>query len=562
MKLNGAQIIVECLHREKVECMFGYPGGVVIPIFHELHNAPFKFILARHEQGAVHAADGYARASGKVGVAIATSGPGATNCVTGIATAHLDSVPLVIFTGQVKREQIGNDAFQEVDITGITRPITKHNYLVQDIKDLARIIKEAFYISSTGRPGPVLIDVPVDISTGEHSFSYPEKVQMRGYRPVYDGHPVQIKKACRLIEESKRPVIYAGGGVVISNAWMELREFVKKTRIPVTTTLLGMGVYPETDPLSLEMLGMHGTYYANNAVNESDVLIAIGARFDDRVTGKIDEFIPNAQVIHIDIDPASVSKTVRVDVPIVGDCNRVLQEMNKCVKAPAIDGWLEELERMKRDHPLTYEKTKGKVKPQFVIEELYRLTKGEAVICTEVGQNQMWAAQFYKYTEPRTFISSGGLGTMGYGFPAAIGAQLARPDRRVIDIAGDGSIQMNIQEMIVAVQHRLPIIIAILNNGFLGMVRQWQQLFWEERYSHTCIDFAPDFVKLAEAYGAAGRRVEKEEDVAPAIEWALGITDRPIMIDFRVSREENVYPMVPAGRSFKETLMKERELLA
>ncbi|TFH41749.1 MAG: biosynthetic-type acetolactate synthase large subunit [Chrysiogenales bacterium] len=562
MKLNGAQIIVECLHREKVECMFGYPGGVVIPIFHELHNAPFKFILARHEQGAVHAADGYARASGKVGVAIATSGPGATNCVTGIATAHLDSVPLVIFTGQVKREQIGNDAFQEVDITGITRPITKHNYLVQDIKDLARIIKEAFYISSTGRPGPVLIDVPVDISTGEHSFSYPEKVQMRGYRPVYDGHPVQIKKACRLIEESKRPVIYAGGGVVISNAWMELREFVKKTRIPVTTTLLGMGVYPETDPLSLEMLGMHGTYYANNAVNESDVLIAIGARFDDRVTGKIDEFIPNAQVIHIDIDPASVSKTVRVDVPIVGDCNRVLQEMNKCVKAPAIDGWLEELERMKRDHPLTYEKTKGKVKPQFVIEELYRLTKGEAVICTEVGQNQMWAAQFYKYTEPRTFISSGGLGTMGYGFPAAIGAQLARPDRRVIDIAGDGSIQMNIQEMIVAVQHRLPIIIAILNNGFLGMVRQWQQLFWEERYSHTCIDFAPDFVKLAEAYGAAGRRVEKEEEVAPAIEWALGITDRPIMIDFRVSREENVYPMVPAGRSFKETLMKERELLA
>ncbi|MBN2078587.1 MAG: biosynthetic-type acetolactate synthase large subunit [Spirochaetes bacterium] len=562
MKMKGAQIIVESLHREKVECMFGYPGGVVIPIFHELYNAPFRFILSRHEQGAVHAADGYARASGKVGVVIATSGPGATNCVTGIATAHLDSVPLVVFTGQVRREQIGNDAFQEVDITGITRPITKHNYLVQDIMDLARIIKEAFYIAATGRPGPVLIDVPVDISTGECAFHYPEKVQMRGYKPVYEGHPVQIKKACRLIEEAKRPVIYAGGGVVISNAWEDLREFVAKTRIPVTTTLLGMGVYPETDPLSLEMLGMHGTYYANNAVNESDVLIAIGARFDDRVTGKIDEFIPNARVIHIDIDPASVSKTVGVDVPIVGDCGRVLREINKIVKPPVIDDWLAELETMKREHPLTYSRGNGKLKPQYVIEELYRLTGGKAIICTEVGQNQMWAAQFYKYTEPRTFISSGGLGTMGYGFPAAIGAQLARPDRRVIDIAGDGSIQMNIQEMIVAVQHRLPIIIAILNNGYLGMVRQWQQLFWEKRYSHTNIDLAPDFVRLAEAYGAAGRRVDKEEDVAPAIEWALGITDRPIMIDFRVSREENVYPMVPAGRSIKETLMKELEPLA
>jgi acetolactate synthase I/II/III large subunit len=558
VKMKGADIIVESLKKEKVECMFGYPGGVVIPIFHALYNAPFKFVLSRHEQGAVHAADGYARASGRVGVAIATSGPGATNCVTGIATAHLDSVPLVVFTGQVKREQIGNDAFQEVDSIGITRPITKHGYLVQDIKDLARIIKEAFYIASTGRPGPVIIDVPVDISNGEHKFSYPESINLRGYKPVYEGHPGQIKRACELIEVSKRPVIYAGGGVVISEASEELREFARKTRIPVTTTLLGLGVFPETDPLSLEMLGMHGTYYANHAVNESDLLIAIGARFDDRVTGNISDFIPNAKVIHIDIDPASVSKTVPVDIPIVGDCRKVLIEMNKIVKAPKIEPWLAEIEKLKKEHPLTYEMTQdGAIKPQYVVEELYRLTQGDAIICTEVGQNQMWAAQFYKYTKPRTFISSGGLGTMGYGFPAAIGAQFARPDKRVIDIAGDGSIQMNIQEMIVAVQHKLPVIVAILNNGFLGMVRQWQQLFYEKRYSHTCLNFSPDFVKLAEAYGAAGFRIEKNEEVAPAILKALEITDRPIVLDFHVAREENVYPMIPGGKSFKEIIMRE-----
>jgi acetolactate synthase-1/2/3 large subunit len=558
LKIKGADIIVECLKKEKIECMFGYPGGVVIPIFHALYNAPFKFILSRHEQGAVHAADGYARASGKVGVVVATSGPGATNCITGIATAYMDSVPLVIFTGQVKREQIGNDAFQEVDSTGITRPITKHNYLVQDIKDLARIIKEAFYIASTGRPGPVLIDVPVDISNGEYKFNYPESVNLRGYKPVYEGHAGQIKKACQFIENSRRPVIYAGGGVVISNASHELREFVKKTQIPVTTTLLGLGVYPETDRLALEMLGMHGTYYANHAVNESDLLIAMGARFDDRVTGKIAEFIPNAKVIHIDIDPASVSKTVPVDVPIVGDCKHVLPELTRIVKAPAIDEWLVEIDTMKREHPLTYEKNdNGRIKPQYVVEEIYRQTNGDAIICTEVGQNQMWAAQFYKFTQPRTFISSGGLGTMGYGFPAAIGAQLARPDKRVIDIAGDGSIQMNIQELIVAVQHRLPIIIAILNNGFLGMVRQWQQLFYDKRYSHTCIEFAPDFVKLAEAYGAVGIRIEKYEEVIPALRRALDISDTPVILDFRVSREENVFPMVPPGQSFKEIMMPE-----
>ncbi len=559
MKIKGAQIIVESLLKEKVEYMFGYPGGVVIPIFHEIFNAPIKFILSRHEQGAIHAADGYARASGRPGVVLATSGPGATNLITGIATAHLDSVPLVVFTGQVSRDMIGNDAFQEVDITGITRPITKHNYLVQDIKDLATIIKEAFYIATTGRPGPVVIDVPVDISNSMHKFEYPDKISIRSYKPTYEGHPGQIKKACRLIESSKRPVIYSGGGVIISDASEELREFVKLTGIPITTTLLGMGAFPETDPLSLEMLGMHGTYYANNAVHESDLLIAIGARFDDRVTGKITNFIPNAKVIHIDIDPASVSKNVMVDVPIVGDCKKILAAINKEIKPIKIDEWVKEVKKLKKENPLSYTDSKddNEIKPQYVVEQLYKLTKGDAIITTEVGQNQMWAAQFYKYTQPRSFISSGGLGTMGFGLPAAIGAQFARPDKKVIDIAGDGSIQMNVQELIVAAQHKLPIIIAILNNGFLGMVRQWQQLFWDKRYSHTCINFSPDFVKLAEAYGCVGIRVTKKSEVDDAIKKALKINDKPIIIDFNVCREENVYPMVPAGKTIKETIMRE-----
>ncbi len=537
--------------------MFGYPGGAVIPIFHQLFNAPFKFILSRHEQGAVHAADGYARASGRVGVVVATSGPGATNLVTGIATAYMDSVPLVIFTGQVSTEMIGNDAFQEADTTGITRPISKHNYLVQDVNDLARIIKEAFYIASTGRPGPVVIDVPVDVSRAEAKFEYPDAVSLRSYKPVYRGHPVQINKACKLIEAAKRPVIYAGGGVIISNAAHELREFVKKTGIPITTTLMGLGMYPETDPLSLKMLGMHGTCYANQAVHDSDLLIAIGARFDDRVTGKISEFIPEAKVIHIDIDPSSVSKNVKVDVPIVGDCKQVLQEINKIVQPPKISEWLDSVQKWKHDNPLTYQDTPARIKPQYVVERIYELTAGDAIICTEVGQNQMWAAQFYKYTQPRSFITSGGLGTMGYGFPAAIGAQIARPDKKVFDIAGDGSIQMNVQELIVAVQHRLPIVIAILNNGFLGMVRQWQQLFYEKRYSYTCINFAPDFVKLAEAYGALGIRIEKKGDVDEAIRRSLAETERPVILDFKVDREENVYPMVPAGKTIKDTITRE-----
>ncbi len=557
MKISGAEIIVESLKKEGVECMFGYPGGVVIPIFHHLFNAPFKFILSRHEQGAVHAADGYARASGKVGVVIATSGPGATNLVTGIATANMDSVPLVVITGQVSTEMIGNDAFQEADITGITRPICKHNYLVQNINDLARIIKEAFYIASSGRPGPVVIDVPVDISKSVTKFVYPDSVSLRGYKPVYEGHSGQIQRACALIESAKRPVIYSGGGVILSNAAKELREFVKKTGIPITTTLMGLGAFPETDPLSLRMLGMHGTCYANLAVHECDLLIAVGARFDDRVTGKVSEFAQQAKVIHIDIDPSSVKKNVQVDVPIIGDCKRILHEMNAIVKPPKISEWVGKLMALKEKNPLTYRDSDKVIKPQYVVQKLYELTKGEAIITTEVGQNQMWAAQFYDYTEPRTFISSGGLGTMGYGFPAAIGAQLARPDRRVIDIAGDGSIQMNIQEMIVAVQHRLPIIIAILNNCFLGMVRQWQELFWDKRYSHTCMNFQPDFIKLADAYGAAGIRVTEKSEVENAIRAALDITDRPIVLDFQVDREENVYPMVPAGKSVKEMITVE-----
>jgi acetolactate synthase-1/2/3 large subunit len=555
--MKGARQVVESLINENVEYLFGYPGGVVIPIFDELYDTDINFVLTRHEQGAIHAADGYARATGKPGVCIATSGPGATNLITGLATAHMDSIPMVVLTGQVSTEMIGNDAFQEADVTGITRPVTKHNYLVQDIKDLARTIKEAFYIATTGRPGPVLVDIPVNISNADGEYDYDFDIDIRGYKPVYDGHPIQIKKAAELIKKSKRPVIYSGGGVVLSDASEELRTLVEKTQIPITTTLLGLGAYPETDPLSLEMLGMHGTYYANHMVNESDLLIAIGARFDDRVTGKISEFIPHAKVIHIDIDPASVSKNVDVDIPIVGDCKKVLQELNAIVEAPQIDEWIAEGKAVKESHPLFYNKDADDIKPQHVIERIYDLTKGDAVICTEVGQHQMWAAQYYKYTRPRTFISSGGLGTMGFGLPAAIGAQLGVPGKKVINIAGDGSIQMNIQELIVAVQFKLPVVVAILNNGFLGMVRQWQQLFYDKRYSSTCIKAAPDFVKLAEAYGALGIRVEKKEDVDEAIKTALAQTDRPVIIDFLVSPEENVYPFVPAGKTVKDTIMRE-----
>ncbi|MCM8782346.1 MAG: biosynthetic-type acetolactate synthase large subunit [Candidatus Omnitrophica bacterium] len=555
MKLTGATILIESLKKEGVEVIFGYPGGVVLPIFDVLYDAPIRFILVRHEQAAAHAADGYARATGKVGVCLATSGPGATNLVTGIATAYMDSIPIVAITGQVKTMLIGNDAFQESDVTGITRPITKHNYLVRNIEDLSLIVKEAFHIASTGRPGPVLIDIPVDIQLQETEFHYPTEVSIRGYKPTYFGHPGQIKKAAKEIGKSKRPIIYAGGGVIISGASAELRELAEKIQAPVTTTLLGLGAFPQTHELSLGMLGMHGTAYANHAIMESDMIIAVGARFDDRVTGRLDAFAPNAKIIHIDIDPASVSKNVEVDIPIVGDARNILIELNKSVKKPDTAKWLEQIHEWKRRHPLRYHDSDGKIKPQYVIEQIYEATKGrDTIICTEVGQNQMWAAQFYKYTQPRTFISSGGLGTMGYGFPAAIGAKLGCPEKVVFDIAGDGSIQMNIQELATAVINKIPVKVVILNNSYLGMVRQWQELFYKKRYSNTYLPHIPDFVKLAEAYGAVGIRVAKKQEVRPAIEKALAM-DSVVFIDFIVDEGENVLPMVPAGEAINKMIM-------
>ena len=552
MKMTGARIFIESLKKEGVEIMFGYPGGVVLPIFDALYDSDVKFILTRHEQGAAHAADGYARATGKVGVCLATSGPGATNLITGLATANMDSVPMVAFTGQVKTSLIGNDAFQEVDVSGITRPISKHNYLVKDVKNLTTVIKKAFHIASTGRPGVVVVDLPVDIQIQETDFQYPETADIRGYKPTCKGHIGQIKKACKLITNSKKPLLYVGGGVIISGATERLAEFVKKTGIPVTMTLMGLGAFPGTHKLSLGMLGMHGTAYANHAVQESDLLIAVGARFDDRVTGKIDEFAPHAKIIHIDIDPCAISKNVKVDIPIVGDANSVLTDFNKYVKEPDISKWHKQIEAWKEKFPLSY-KNDSKLRPQYVVEEIYNITKGKAIITTEVGQNQMWAAQFYKYDTPRQFVSSGGLGTMGYGFPAAIGAQMGCPEKIVFDIAGDGSIQMNIQELTTAVANKLPVKVAILNNGCLGMVRQWQELFYKKRYSHTMLESCPDFVKLAEAYGAAGIRITKKSDVKKAIKKALDIKG-PVLMDFRVEPEENVFPMVPAGQPINKMI--------
>ena len=553
MKLNGAEILVKSLQKEGVQVIFGYPGGSVLPLFDALYDAPIKFILTRHEQGAAHAADGYARTTGKVGVCIATSGPGATNLVTGLATAYMDSVPMVAITGQVKTHLIGNDAFQEADVTGITRPITKHNYLVKDVKELAMVVKEAFHIASTGRPGPVLIDLPVDVTIAEAAYHYPATVDIRSYKPTYSGHKGQIKRAAKAITLSKRPVIYAGGGVIISGAAGELTELARKNNMPVTTTLLGLGGFPETDKLSLGMLGMHGTVYANHAIMESDLIIAVGARFDDRVTGKIEVFAPHAKIIHIDIDPSAISKNVKVDVPIVGDAKNVLKDLNRYMKKrPDTKAWLKQIASWRTKSPLTYKKD-DKLRPQYVVEELYNLTKGNAIVCTEVGQNQMWAAQFYQYTKPRTFASSGGLGTMGYGFPAARGAQIGNPKATVVDIAGDGSIQMNIQELITAVCNKLPIKIVILNNNYLGMVRQWQELFYKKRYSYTCLENSPDFVKLAEAYGAVGMKITKKKDVKSALKKALEIKNT-VLMDFRVEKEENVYPMVPAGEAINRMI--------
>ncbi len=554
--MKGAKIIIESLIREGVEVIFGYPGGSVIPFFDCLYDAPIKFILTRHEQAAAHAADGYARSTGKVGVCIATSGPGATNLTTGIATAYMDSVPIVAITGQVKTSLIGNDAFQEADITGITRSISKYNYLVKDVKDLAYTVKEAFYLASTGRPGPVVIDLPVDVQTQEADFNYPEKIEMRSYNPTHFGHPGQIKKVLKYIYNSKKPVIMAGGGVIISEAAGELLKFAEKANIPVTTTLMGLGGFPSTHQLSLGMPGMHGTVYANLAITESDLLISIGSRFDDRVTGRLNAFAPGAKIIHIDIDPTSISKNIKVDVPIVGDAKNILgqlvEEIDKA-KLSDLTSWNKKIRDWKKKHPLEYKKNKsGKIKPQHVIEEIYKQTKGKAIIVTEVGQNQMWASQFYKYDYPRNFLSSGGLGTMGYGFPAAIGAKIANPKKEVIVIAGDGSIQMNIQELATLSTYNIKVKIIILNNSCLGMVRQWQELFYNRRYSGTPLK-NPNFVKIAEGYGIKGMQVKKVSEVKKAVEKILKAKDS-VMADFLIEPEENVFPMVPAGEAINRMI--------
>ncbi len=562
MELTGAQILLESLKQEGVKHIFGFPGGAVIDIYDELPKSSIQHFLVRHEQGAVHAADGYARSTGKVGVCLVTSGPGATNTVTGIATAYMDSIPVVIFTGQVPTALIGNDAFQEVDIVGITRPCTKHNYLIKDVRELAHSIKEAFYIASTGRPGPVLVDLPKDVMQARTEFEYPKTISLRSYNPNYTPNRKQVKKAANLLAKAERPLIYSGGGVISSEAGEILTRLARRFSLPVTSTMMGLGAFPGNDPLWLGMLGMHGTYAANMAVNNADVLLSVGARFDDRVTGKVNTFAPRAKIIHIDIDPTSIRKNVNVHIPIVSDCLNALKtldeemgEINAVQWEEKHSQWVKTVKGWCQEQPLRYETGQsGKVKPQYVMEKIYELTKGEAIITTEVGQNQMWAAQFYKYHKPRTWISSGGLGTMGYGFPAAIGAQVANPGKLVIDVAGDGSIQMNIQEMATAVCYNLPVKIIILNNSYLGMVRQWQELFYNKNYCATCLDTAPDFVKLAEAYGAEGYLVEKTEDVVPVLNKVFA-SPRTCIVDIRVEPEENVYPMVPAGASLTEMLL-------
>lgn len=543
-----------------MEVIFGYPGGAVLDIYDELVKADVRHITVRHEQGAVHAADGYARASGRVGVCLVTSGPGATNTVSGIASAYMDSIPLVVLTGQVPTELIGNDAFQEVDIVGITRPCTKHNYLVKSVEDLGRILKEAFYIARSGRPGPVLVDLPKDVVRASTGYRSMKNVQLRSYNPTYEPNFRQLPKAIKLIKEAKRPVILAGGGVILSKASEELRELAKKIESPVTATLMGLGAFPASDPLWLGMIGMHGTYRANMSSAECDLLVAIGVRFDDRVTGKVETFAPKARIVHIDIDPTSIRKNIPVSVPIVGDCKITLQKLNSLLEKEEFGDlkeerrrWLDEIEEWKDTKPLKYTQ-KDVIKPQYVVEKLCEITGGEAIITTEVGQNQMWAAQYYHFDRPNCFITSGGLGCMGFGFPAAIGAQVACPDRLVVDVAGDGSIQMNIQEMATAMQYRLPVKIVVLNNNYLGMVRQWQELFYNRRYAHTEMSEAPDLVKLAEAYGAVGLRATRPEEVEPVLRKGLSIPGLVIM-DFLVEREECVYPMVPAGAPITEMLL-------
>jgi acetolactate synthase-1/2/3 large subunit len=560
MEMSGAQILMKVLEEENVETIFGYPGGAVIDIYDALMKTDIRHILVRHEQGAVHAADGYARAGGRVGVCLVTSGPGATNTVTGIASAYMDSIPLVVITGQVPTSLIGNDAFQEVDIVGITRPCTKHNYLVKRVEDLARTIREAFYIARSGRPGPVLVDLPKDVVNSRWEYTGKEDIRMKSYNPTYKPNLKQLKKAVGLIKKAQRPVIFAGGGVILSKASRELTEFARRARIPVTTSLMGLGAFPGTDPLWLGMIGMHGTFRANMSTGACDLLISIGVRFDDRVTGKTTAFAAQANIIHIDIDPTSIRKNIPVTVPVVGDCKACLEQINRILAETDMSDidrrrrdWLEQVEQWKSTRPLAYRQSE-RIKPQYVVEKLYEITKGDAIITTEVGQNQMWTAQYYHFERPNHFITSGGLGVMGFGLPAAVGAQLACPDRLVVDVAGDGSIQMNIQEMATAVQYCLPVKVVILNNGYLGMVRQWQELFYDKRYACTNMEHAPDFVKLADAYGAKGLRACTPAEVETTLREGLA-TPGPVLMDFVVEKEECVYPMVPAGAPITEMLL-------
>ncbi|MGQ9730628.1 MAG: biosynthetic-type acetolactate synthase large subunit [Candidatus Zipacnadales bacterium] len=554
-KMSGAKAVLEVLKEQGVEVIFGIPGGVLIPVYDALYDEPaLRHILTRHEQGAAFAADGYARRSGKVGVCFATSGPGATNLVTGLANAMMDSIPIVAITGQVRTSAIGRDSFQEADVTGITAPITKNNRLVKRPEDLIPTLREAFYVASTGRPGPCVVDLPLDISLSEVEWIAPPPTggfELEGYRPQIEGDPEAIEAAARLIAQAKRPLLYIGGGVVASGAAEQVRALARKANLYVVNTLLGKGAYPETDPQSLGMPGMHGTTYASYAINHADLLIAVGVRFDDRVTGNLAHFAPEAKVIHIDIDPAEIGKNREADVGIVGDAKAVLKALVEVVSERERGPWEAHLDKYREDHPLLIPTCEG-VFPQYIIQQIYEVTRGEALVTTDVGQHQMWAAQFYLAKEPRQFLSSGGLGAMGYGFPAAIGAQVASPDKVVFDIAGDGSIQMNIQELATAVYEKLPIKVAIMNNGYLGMVRQWQELLYNKRYYGVSLAGSPSFAEVAKAYSGEGRTITTREEVRPALEWSLEITDRPVFLDFHVEPEECVFPMIPAGKSFNE----------